>query len=370
VQNETHDRLRKKYFGSTPRKGVSCLARFPMPVLAGIRRIAYHIPDKLVSNEDLAREFGDWDVQKIYDKTGINVRGVVREGECASDLGIAAAEKLFSSGAVDRQQVDYLIFCTQSPDYFLPATACLIQDRLKLPTSCAAIDMNQGCSGFIYGLSLAKGLIESGVATNVLLITADTYTRYIHPADRSVRTIFGDAAAATWISAVDSAEPLIGPFLLGTDGSGAQNLIVPAGGARMPVTDALREGKGDEAGNTRSSANLYMNGPEIFTFTLKQVPAAVRGLLLKAQLEMEAVDYFVFHQANRFMLEQLRKKIGIPANKFCIHLDSVGNTVSSTIPIALEAATTSGTIPVDSRVMLVGFGVGYSWGATMVKTCR
>lgn len=347
--------------------GRPCQSYRHMSISAGIRRIFHHVPRTVATNEDLAEEFGDWDINKIYDKTGINVRGVAADGECASDLGVAAAQKLLTSSEVRPGDIDYLIFCTQSPDYFLPATACLMQHRLGLPTSCAAIDINQGCSGFVYGLSIAKGLIESGIAQNVLLITADTYTRYIHAGDRSVRTIFGDAAAATWISGVDSSDPLIGPFILGTDGRGACNLIVRAGGNRVPLTDAAREVKTDEGGNTRSDANLYMNGPEIFTFTLRQVPAAVKSLLDKAGIGMDAVDYFVFHQANRFMLEQLRRKIDIPPEKFCINLESFGNTVSSTIPISLQTAMMNGTISSGARVMLVGFGVGYSWGAAMVQ---
>jgi len=338
-----------------------------MSLSAAIRKVAYHLPATKLTNDDLAREYGDWDVSKIYEKTGINVRAVAGPDECASDLGVAAARKLFEASDLTAENVDYLIFCTQSPDYFLPATACVMQHSLGLPTHCAAIDINQGCSGFVYGLSLAKALVESHIARNVLLITADTYTRYIHPGDRSVRTIFGDAGAATWISGVESNEVLIGPFTLGTDGRGAENLIVRAGGARTPLTDSAREVKTDEAGNTRCDANLYMNGPEIFTFTLRQVPAAVRDLLGRASIGMEQVDYFVFHQANRFMLEQLRRKIGIASEKFCINLESVGNTVSSTIPIALQSAIDAGTVAAGSKVMLVGFGVGYSWGATMIQ---
>jgi 3-oxoacyl-[acyl-carrier-protein] synthase-3 len=338
-----------------------------MPLCAGIRQICYHIPSTELTNEDLAREFGDWDVAKISGKTGIERRGIAAPGECASDLGVAAAQKLFARGDLAPADLDFLLFCTQSPDYFLPATACLIQHRLRLPTTCGAIDINQGCSGFVYGLSLAKGLIESGVARNVLLITADTYTKYIHPGDRSVRTIFGDGAAATWISGVESSDTLMGPFTLGTDGGGANNLIVPAGGSRLPLTEQSRQAVADETGNLRSEANLYMNGPEIFTFTLRQVPAAVRDLLGKAEMSMDQVDYFVFHQANRFMLEQLRKKMGISPGKFCIDLERFGNTVSSTIPIALQNAVETGAVARGSRVMLVGFGVGYSWAAAMAR---
>jgi 3-oxoacyl-[acyl-carrier-protein] synthase-3 len=242
-----------------------------------------------------------------------------------------------------------------------------MQHRLGLTTTCGAFDFNQGCSGFVYGLLLAKGLIEAGIAENVMLITAETYSKYVNPGDRSVRTIFGDGAAAVWMGAVDSDEEMVGPFALGTDGSGAGNLIVPAGAARTPVSAATGLEKQDDAGSRRSAENLYMNGPEIFTFTLKEVPCVVERLLAKAGLGLEQVDYFVFHQANRFMLEHLRRKMRISPDKFCINLETYGNTVSATIPMALEIAMRRGDVNPGARVMLVGFGVGYSWAASMVR---
>ena len=281
-----------------------------------------------------------------------------------------AAQRLFDSGACRPEDVDFLLFCTQSPDYFLPATACIVQERLGLRTSCGAIDFNQGCSGFVYGLSLAKSLIESNVAACVLLITAETYSKFINPRDRSVRTIFGDAAAATLVTVRDSDEDLVGPFVFGTDGRGAENLIVAAGGLRKPLSAATAEEREDKGGNWRSEQNLYMNGPEIFNFTLSSVPAAVRQLLERAGCRMEDVDHFVFHQANRFMLDRLRTKLNIPEEKFSIEMEDCGNTVSSTIPIALERMEAAGRLAEDQRVMVVGFGVGYSWAAGMMRVAR
>jgi 3-oxoacyl-[acyl-carrier-protein] synthase-3 len=262
--------------------------------------------------------------------------------------------------------VDYLLFCTQSPDYFLPTTACLVQDRLGLPTTTGAIDINQGCSGFVYGLGLAKGLIESGQAKNVLFITAETYSKFINPGDKSVRSLFGDAAAATLVSGVDSEQELIGPMVYGTDGRGSGNLIVPTGGMRRPREVGAEE-QTDESGNTRSVNDLFMNGPEIFNFTLKTVPASVARLLDASGRTLDEVDAFVFHQANQYMLEHLRKKLALPAEKFIIAMSHCGNTVSSTIPLALKSAAGEGRIRPGSLVMLVGFGVGYSWGATFVR---
>jgi 3-oxoacyl-[acyl-carrier-protein] synthase-3 len=337
-----------------------------MAIKAAIRAIASYLPETVLSNEDLAATFPEWDASKILEKTGIAVRRIAAADECASDLAVRAADRLFEIGACSREEIDFLIVCTQSPDYFLPTTACLVQERLKLETSCGAIDINQGCSGFVYGLSVAKGLIESGAATNVLLITAETYSKFINDRDRSVRTIFGDAAAATLVSGVESAEDLIGPFVFGTDGRGAPNLIVPVGGTRRPKGNVAAEEREAESGNWRSDENLYMNGPEIFNFTLKAVPESVNSLLAKSGKAIQDVDYFVFHQANRFMLDRLRAKMKLPEEKFCVELENCGNTVSSTIPIALERAMERGVVREGARVMLVGFGVGYSWAATMV----
>jgi 3-oxoacyl-[acyl-carrier-protein] synthase III len=337
-----------------------------LTVRGAIRAIAHHLPEQVLDNDQLALELGAWSAEKIEHKTGIRTRHIVREGECASDLAFKAAEKLFAQGACVPADIDCLLLCTQSPDYFLPTTACLLQTRLGLRKSCAALDFNLGCSGFVYGLGLAKGLVESGQARNVLLLTADTYSKFIHPQDRSVRTLFGDAAAATLVSGMESEECLIGPFVYGTDGTGADNLIVPTGGLRRPPVSnpVLVE---DNDGNKRTINHLHMNGPEIFNFSLQVVPQTVTELLKASGRRREEIDYFVFHQANRYMLEHLRKKLAISAEKFCISMRDCGNTVSSTIPIALEGLWREGKVLPGNLLMLVGFGVGYSWGATLVR---
>lgn len=333
---------------------------------AGIKAISFYLPAGKLTNEQLAQEFGDWDAKKILDKTGIAVRSVAAADECASDLGVAAARRLLGSGACSAKEIDFLLFCTQSPDHFLPTTACLIQDRLGFRTDCGAMDFNLGCSGFVYGLTLAKSLIETGTATNVLLITAETYSKFINLKDRSVRTIFSDGAAATLVTSVDSDDELIGPFIFGTDGSGGQEVIIPAGGLRRPVTPESEIEQEDRSGNWRSERNLYMNGPEVFNFALQTVPRALDDLLRKGGLRTDEVDYFILHQANRFMLERLRDKLKIPSDKFWIDLEMYGNTVSSTIPIALQRAKETEAIKAGDKVAIIGFGVGYSWAAAIV----
>ncbi len=314
-----------------------------------------------MGNEDLAALFPDWTEAKIFEKTGIRQRRIVEENECASDLAYAAAEKLLAVGAKD---ADYLLFCTQSPDYLLPTTACVLQHRLKLSTSCAALDFNLGCSGYIYGLSLAAALLQSGQAKRVLLLTADTYSRLIDPADKSTRTIFGDAGTATLLDKESRAR--LHSFVLGSDGAGAEQLIVKAGGSRYPMRNDQRSAV--EGSDTAYDPHcLYMNGPEIFNFTIRAVPKLVKAVLEKAELSTDQVDLVVFHQANGFMLEHLRRKLAIPFEKFVVHLENCGNTVSSTIPLALENIIHSGRLKPGMKVLLVGFGVGYSWGGCILE---
>lgn len=333
-----------------------------------IADIAGYLPEKVLSNEDLARLFPDWPANKILSKTGIASRHIAADDETAADLAFQAAQNLFLKGRCKPEQIDFLILCTQAPDYILPTTACVLQHRLGISTRAGALDINLGCSGFVYGLALAKSLIETGAATNVLLLTADTYSKYIHPLDKSVRTIFGDGAAATWISACTGTESgSIGPFVFGTDGSGAHHLMVEAGGFRMPASPDTAQAYLDSSGNTRSLQNLYMNGAEVMAFSLSEVPKAVEALLLKMGVSREEIDFFVLHQANKFMLDALRKKLRIPAEKLPIHLENLGNTVSSTIPLTLCRLLDEGKITPGSRHVLAGFGVGYSWAASGIS---
>lgn len=328
---------------------------------AYIKDIAYYLPERVVTNEELVKEFPEWSVEKIAEKVGVLERHVAAPDETATDMAVKAAEALFARGAVQPSEIDFVLLCTQSPDYFLPSSACVIQDRLGIPTGCGAFDFNLGCSGYEYGLALAKGLIVGGVAKNVLLLTAETYNKYLHPRDKGNRTIFGDGATATVVSTSGFAE--IGQFNLGTDGSGAKNLIVKTGASKHPQKcDDLSF---DEGGNPRSSDYLFMDGSEIFMFTLVKVPKMMKAVLAANELQKEDIDLFVFHQANKYMLEHLRKKLKIDEDKFFVNLEKVGNTVSSTIPIALCDARNQGKL--KGNVLLAGFGVGLSWGATILK---
>lgn len=328
---------------------------------AYIKALSYYLPDTVLTNDELVKEFPEWTVEKIANKVGVKERHISGRNETAVDMAVKAAERLFEENDISKDSVDFILFCTQSPDYFLPTSACLIQARLQLPTKIGALDYNLGCSGYVYGLSLCKGLILGGIAKNILLITAETYTKHIHPRDKGNRTIFGDAATATLVSSDGKME--IGNFSLGTDGKGAENLIIKTGASRYPIK--ANDLNFDENGNPISSDFIYMNGMEIFNFTLDIVPLLINETLCKNSLCQEDIDLFVFHQANLYIINFLRKKLKIEKDKFYICLENVGNTVSSTIPIALYEAEKEGKL--FGNICLAGFGVGYSWGGVVLK---
>jgi 3-oxoacyl-[acyl-carrier-protein] synthase III len=330
---------------------------------AYIKAISTYLPTQILSNDDLNKEFPEWTIDKIAEKVGINQRHIAAKDEFVSDMATKAALKLFENQSIDKSSIDFILLCTQSPDYFLPTTACLVQQQLGL-TSCGAIDFNQGCSGYVYGLSLAKGLIIGGIAKNVLLITAETYSKFLHPLDKGNRTIFGDAATASLISNTGILK--INSFDLGSNGEGACNLIVKNGAARQPFRNNITQN--DEFGNVISDDHLYMNGSEIFNFTIQSVPALVKKTLEINKTQMENIDFFVLHQANKYMLNHLKKKMGIPTEKFIIEMVNSGNTVSSTIPIALEHMLKNNKISPSQKILLAGFGVGYSWGGVIVES--
>lgn len=333
---------------------------------ARIAAIASHLPDERLDNAMLADVFQTWTADKILEKTGIRERRVASPDETALDLGAAAAERLFVEQQIAREDVDFLIFCSQAPDYILPSSACILQDRLGLRRSVGALDINLGCSGFVYGLSIAAGLIAAGSATSVLLVTADTYSKFIHPQDRSVRTLFGDGAAATLIVADDTGAS-IGPFVFGTDGSGAKSLIVEAGAARLPRSEETGGDAEDAFGNIRSRDNLYMDGSAVLNFTLREVPRTWAALKERAGLDNDQVEYVVLHQANRFMLDALVKKLNLPRDKVPYMFEDTGNTVSSTIPFVLEDLMARKAIAIGDKIGLLGFGVGLSWAGGIIQ---
>ncbi len=327
---------------------------------AQIGPIAVHFPSMVETCEQLEADHPDWHVPELTEKTGVRTRYLAAADETASDLAYQACVKLFAENSVDPTSIDFLLYCTQTPDYPLPTTACLLQDRLGLGIHCGALDFNLGCSGYVYGLSLAQGLICSGQARRILLVTAETYSKYILPDDRSVRPIFSDAAAATLIEAVDA--PALFGFEFGTDGSGANTLIVSDGGAR-PTQDAIQPRR-----RKRWGSRLYMDGPSLMDFTVGSIPQLVRNILRKADLTMEDIDLLLMHQATRKMLELLRNALGVDDQRLPIRLEDRGNTVSSTLPILIDDLRREGRLVSGRNHLLVGFGVGWSWAGCIWKS--
>jgi 3-oxoacyl-[acyl-carrier-protein] synthase-3 len=329
-----------------------------------VRALSVYLPEKILDNPELVRQFGTWTESKIFAKTGVSRRHVA-EGELVSDLAANAGRALFEERGIRPEEVDFLLLCTECPDHFLPSTACIVQDRLGLRKSSGALDYNLGCSGYVYGLALAKGLIAGGVARKVLLITADTITRTIHPKDKSTRAIFGDAATATLLEASDKEG--VGKFSLGTDGSGAGKLMIPAGAWARPSSPETRVETTNRWGNVRTPENLYMDGPEVLKFTMDVAPPCFHEILKLNEVTLSDVNLVILHQASRMLLERARDALQIPEEKFVIHIENYGNTTSSTIPLALYDMEREGRLKKGDRVMVMGFGVGLSWGGTVLR---
>lgn len=337
-----------------------------MPFLnAYIKHISYHLPEKVFSNDDFFLIFPEaLNHTENFNKIGIKKRHIVSDGELASDLAIKSAQKLFDEHSIDPSSIDFLLFCAQEFDYYTPTTACVIQDKLKLPKNCGAIDFNLGCSGFTYGLSIAKGLIKGVGLKNVLLLTSSTISRKVHPKDRSLRFLFGDAACATLISAGENEG--IHDFVFGTDGSGADKIIVKDGAARNNIQNNSFDEIIDDFGNITSRAHVDMKGVPVFSFSVKTVPKMIDELLMKNNKQLADIDLFIFHQANLFIIETIRKKMNIPETKVFNYIEQVGNTVASSIPIALYEAIKCKKTKKGDNIVLVGFGVGLSWSGTII----
>ncbi|MCT8954491.1 ketoacyl-ACP synthase III [Pseudomonas lundensis] len=325
-----------------------------------IKGVACSVPEQVEEVASLCGTFDAESVNKIIGSTGVERRHVVSD-ETSSDLCFSAAERLIQDLKIDRSTIDTLIFVSQTHDYTLPATACVLQERLGLSMQTAAFDIGMGCSGYVYGLWTASSFLSGGGSKRVLLLVGDTISKIVSPTDRSVAALFGDAGTATLIDYEEGA-PVI-PFVMGTDGRGAHNLIVPAG--------AYRDRNGSTSVTTeegvRGPFDLYMNGAEIFAFTLARVPALVSALQEANSESGKEIDKYVFHQANRFMLDHLVKRMKLPREKVVLDVKDVGNTSCASIPLAicLNQGRTGGLI--SGRFLLAGFGVGYSWAGCIAE---
>ncbi len=331
-----------------------------------IKDIVSHFPQNKVSNSDFHKENPNWDMDLVKERSGVHERYIAGENETALDLSIIACKTLLSKNIDLADQVDGLIFCTQSPDYIIPPNSCILHDELNLSENVVAFDFNLGCSGYIYGLAIAQGLIKSGQTSNILLVTADTYSKYIHKKDRSARVLFGDGAAVSWITQTDSKEGIV-DILCATYGKGYNSFIIPAGGLRLPASEETKVTIKDSSNNIRTQENIHMDGMGVLTFINSKAPKQIKQLLKRNKLNISDIDLFIFHQASKMTLDSLVRALKIPKEKTFSNLSNYGNTVSASIPIALKGAIEADLIHPGYKVILSGFGVGLSWGTVLIN---
>lgn len=330
-----------------------------------IHTISVYLPENRLTNANLLEDFPGLKINELTRLTGVSSRPISAENETSVDMAVQAAKHLFLEEGIDKSVIDFVIFCSAGGDFITPASACVIQHKLGLSQQCGAFDFNQGCTGYIYGLSMADSLIKAGNSSNVLLLTSEAITKTIHPKDKANRAIFGDAATATLIrQSYDDSK--IGQFVFGTDGSRFDQIIIKHGGERFPLNQFAEKDFLDEYGNVRNHANFYMNGSEVFNFSVDKAPVLVKDLLDRSGFEFEDIDLFVFHQANQIILETIGRKLKIPKEKLLIYIENTGNTVSSTIPVALQNAIENGRCKRGDKILIAGFGVGFSWGGTII----
>ena len=335
------------------------MSRFPGSVLD----IAYHLPDQVVTNHEFQAGHPDWRVDQTEKKTGVFERHIARADETAYDLALVATKKLLAKYPALADRIDAIVFCTQSPDHVMPSNAFLLHRDLNLGQNVLAFDYNLACSGYVYGLMMASGFIKIGMAKNVLLVTADTYSRYIEDDDRSTRMLFGDGASVSWIGDAASfgGEPLIGSFedfQCASDGKGWDKFLIKSGGHRQPASQQGEPGYRD---------TIEMNGLHVLNLVNDRVIKQIFELLGKHRLSPEQIDQFFLHQASGLALDSLGKKLKVGSDKRFSNLATVGNTVSSSIPILIKDYFSQASLPQGSRLFLCGFGVGYSWGSLLAR---
>lgn len=323
-----------------------------------INHISTYLPVNKLSNADLASQFG-MEEEQVFKNTHINNRYVSKTDEFSSDMAIKAGNILFKETGIEKSEIDFLIFCSEGFDYIAPASSCIIQHKLGLSTSIGCFDLPYGCSGYVYGVGIAYGLLKAGIAKKILFLTADIPTKVIADDDLELRSIFSDIATASLITLDGTQNDT--HFVYGTDGNGALDLYVEGSAFRPPVKADFK------APDNLVCGQMMMNGTNIFLFAVKKVPQLVNEILAKNKLTTEDVDLFVFHQASYFMLEVIRKKMKLAPEKVFLNIQDYGNSVSSTIPMALYDAEKKGVLKKGMKVLLAGFGIGNSWGATIIN---
>jgi 3-oxoacyl-[acyl-carrier-protein] synthase III len=332
-----------------------------------IRAIAGALPETEVTNADLDRDNPAWGIELVAEISGIHSRRIAAVDETALDLSVRACEQLLAQSELAVDDVDAILYCTQDADYRTPGNAPILHDRLGLGDDVLAFDYGLGCAGFVYGLGFADAFARVGTASEILLVTAETPSKRMHPRDRSVRAVLGDGAAVTHLSAGDGGGGRITAYELCTHGRGLQHGYIPAGGSRTPASAETKVETSDNSGNVRTAEDMHMDGTGLWAFVSSAVPAHVKGFLAKHSLTLDDIDLCVFHQASKLILDSLTKALAIPPDKMFVHMSDVGNLSSASIPFALRAALDEGAIQPGDRVLLSGYGVGISYGSVIVE---
>ena len=329
-----------------------------------IESIEYYLPENIVTNADLQKENPDWNLEKITEKSGVYQRHIAGKNETAYDLSIKACDKLFQTN--DKNNIDGIIYCTQSPDYIMPSNSFLMHKHFGLKDEIFAYDFNHACTGYIYCLAMANAFVKAGMAREILLVNADTYSKYINPKDRSTRVLFGDAAAVTIVKESGRKRGII-DIDLSSSGSGYNKFWIPAGGLRLPKSDSTSVGMEDGRGNIRTKNDIEMDGFGVWSFINSVAPKQVDRLLKRNDVAKTDIDQFIFHQASKMTLESIRRSMELNEEQVFINIQNIGNTVSASIPIALKDAINQNKIDIGSTLILSGFGVGLSYGAILME---
>ena len=329
-----------------------------------IESIEYYLPENIVTNADLQKENPDWNLEKITEKSGVYQRHIAGKNETAYDLSIKACDKLFQTN--DKNNIDGIIYCTQSPDYIMPSNSFLLHKHFGLKDEIFAYDFNHACTGYIYCLAMANAFVKAGMSREILLVNADTYSKYINPKDRSTRVLFGDGAAATIVKESGRKRGII-DIDLGSSGSGYNKFWIPAGGLRLPKSDITSVEIEDDRANIRTQNDIEMDGFGVWSFINSVAPKQVNRLLKRNNLEQTNIDQFVFHQASKMTLESIRRIMKLNEEQVFINIHNIGNTVSASMPIALKDAIDQSKIENGSTLILSGFGVGLSYGAILME---
>jgi len=329
-----------------------------------LEKISYYLPEKIIKNEDLEKLHPDWKMSDVVKKSGVYERRVAKDGETAFDMSIRSIDRLLCEYKIDVNEIEGILFCTQSPDFIIPGNSHLVHAHYPFKKDVVAFDINLACSGYIYAISIAYSMIKSGLVNNFLIVTSDTYSKYINPLDRSAKVLFGDGATATYLEKGNVSDTKVIDILLGTYGVGYRDFYIKNGGSRHPKLNQISQINNETIDHDNY---IKMNGVGVWSSVNSLIPKFIRKILIKNDLDIKSIDYFIFHQASTMTIDSITKILNIDKKKVIINLEKIGNTVSSSIPICIKQSIMDNKITKGSKVLLCGFGAGISFGMVLLE---